>query len=114
MSHSRTWVLCANEESAKIFRLDVSIGSIQFVQDLQATSSEFDRLLAEEAEFACGFGSNEKIVLCGEFRILNRICRQMENAVRSRIIGIIPRNIVSEPAETVRILSETFALKHSA
>ncbi len=114
MYHSRIWVFCANEDNAKMFRLDASLGSIHCTHEIRATSSEFDCQLAQEVEFACGFHSNEKIILCGDFRIVNRICRKAADAVRSRIIGIVPRNVLSEPAENIRVLSEAIAQKYAA
>jgi len=110
----RTWVLCANASRAKIFRLDLSLGQIECVVELAAFRSEFSNDVAVELEFACGFDGYDRVVLCGEFGFLNKVCQGVSDRVRRQIIGIIPSDLVGMDAEKVRALAEPVALKKSA
>jgi hypothetical protein len=101
-SISRTWILCAGQAHSKVFRLDTAMENITCVNEIAGHADP--GALAREAEFACGFGTKDTLVLCGEFRLLNRICQRIDPKVRGRISGIIPRDLTGETSEAIRTM----------
>jgi hypothetical protein len=110
--YSRTWILCAGEVRSRVFRLDTASENITCVNDIAGGADP--GALAREAEFACGFGTKDTIVLCGDFRLINRICQNIDPKIRGRISGIIPRDLTGESPETVRAQVRPKSLRQCA
>lgn len=110
----RTWVLCVNQAKAKLYRLDVSLSAIERIVELEKDGADFAATLAAEVEYACGAGSTEQIILCGEFRLVNQVCQRVADDIRGRIAGIINQDLVDEKPEQIRLLAQPAAAKRCA
>ncbi len=102
MKSTRTWILCANRHHAELFRFDEALGKVTRVIRIPCSGENFTRDLAREVEFACGYGTREKIILCGEFRLVNELCLHLDPVIREHIGGIVARDLVGETEETIR------------
>jgi hypothetical protein len=99
----KTWVFCAESNYAKVFQTSENHG-IQYCRDVITTPGErrrFCRYLADEIEIACRSGVDGRLLICGDPALVNNVCQCLSDAVRSLIIGIVPKNVLREPVDRI-------------
>ena len=100
----KIWIFCIGRIGARIYRMENS-GLPRFFRDITKmdrieTASKlnerqfpFAELIAEEMEMVCEAGAGSRLLLCGEDWHLDEIQTRLSPSVRSRLAGIIARNL---------------------
>ena len=83
------YLLCADTDGAKVYDMDELEEGGRLLMTI-SNPSESGLSVAEEIERLCGAGTEGKLVLSGEPKLLNELCQNLSDHVRGRIVGIIP------------------------
>jgi len=85
---TKTWTLCLDKNSAKIFVRDERNQTDQLCYTIDSSiqpKTSFLKYIAEEMELACGWGTNNNLVVRGEQNIVKKITKLFSYEVRSSI-----------------------------
>jgi hypothetical protein len=107
MFNARSWVLCISHDHAKLFNFDSDFVNLILANVVQPDGNNFTEILAREIEFACGYGGNENIVLCGEFHLISQVCQKVDPEIREKIAGIVPKDITDAAPDVIRNMAVT-------
>ncbi len=83
------YLLCADTDGAKVYNMDELEEGGRLMLTISHPTDIFSSV-AEEMERLCGVGTDGKLVLSGEPKLINELCQKLSDEVRGRIMGIIP------------------------
>jgi hypothetical protein len=85
---TKTWIVCIENKSAQIFARDEKKGADQLCYTINSShrsKNGFLKYIAEEMELACGWGTNNNLVIQGEQGLVKRITELCSYEVRGSI-----------------------------
>ena len=88
----KTWILCIDRAVANVFARDGKDGPTRLCYTLDSThrsKHRFLKYIAEEMELACGCGTSNDLIVCGEQDMLQKLTNLFSHEVRSSIRGAI-------------------------
>ncbi len=84
----KTWILCIDQAVANVFARDDKDGATKLCYTLNSShrsKKKFLKYVAEEMELACGCGTSNDLVVCGEQDILKKLIDLCSHEVRTSI-----------------------------
>ena len=59
----------------------------------QNATPQFAQYLAEEIEIACGCGTDSRLVVCAERKVLKELRKRLSRQVQQVIVGTVEQNL---------------------